>query len=193
MQSYNVFSVYDAVKCFNGKDSKDINKLMSELGLAKFTTNELTFLYEFETISKPIADAIDNLQSNDCYYSVFLPTLFTVKSSLEKLMNGQKLSYCIPAINAIYDGLMKRFGSFFDLRNKKTIPALIATCSDPYFKLRWLPKELASKETIAWIQNLITNAVEAEIQRFGLTHINNNQSQDQGMNFVLSTTQILNI
>lgn len=76
-------AVFDALKCFNGKDPKEINKLMGELGLEKFTTNELIFLKKYEAISKPVAAAIDNLQPNECYFSVFLPTLFTVKKSLD--------------------------------------------------------------------------------------------------------------
>lgn len=83
----------------------------------------------------------------------------------------------MPAIKAIFGGFMIRFGQFFDLKNLTTLPALIATCTDPYFKLRWLPKDLASTENITWIQNLIINAADVEFQKFCFPSDNDDPNQ----------------
>lgn len=68
---------------------------------------------------------------------------------------------------------MKRFGTFFDFHNKKTIPALLAAVSDPFFKLRWVSKEYATKENIVWIENLLINVAETEFKQ-SMTNNNNN-------------------
>lgn len=151
-------SVYDSVANFNKKESRDINKTMEQLELSKFTPNEFIFLNEYELVTKPIAEAIDNLQRSDSFFSLYLPTLFTVKAALEKMKADQSILYCTPLLCAIYDGFMKRFDTFFDFQAKKTIPALLATVSDPFFKLRWIPKEYKTTENITWIENLFINA-----------------------------------
>lgn len=165
-------SVYDSVSNFNKKESRDINKAMEELGLPKFTTNEFIFLCEYETVTKPIAEAIDNMQRENCYFSLYLPTIMTVKVALEKMKNEQTFQYCTPLLHVIYDGFIKRFASFFDFHDKKTIPALIAAVCDPFFKLRWIPKEYATKENITWIENLMINAAETEFKQLS-TGLNN--------------------
>lgn len=169
-------SVHDSVGNFNKKDSKDINKVMEELELPKFTTNEFMFLNEYESVTKPFADAIDNLQQGECFFSLFLPTLITVKLTLEKMKNEEKHQFCAPLLNAIYDGCIKRFGSFFDFRDKKTVPALLATVSDPFFKLRWIPKEFGTEENFTWIQNLMINAAETEFKQSLTDYDNSNMT-----------------
>lgn len=135
---------------------------MTAIGLTNITTNELTFLKEFLDVSRPIAHAIDHLQQ-DCFYSELLPTLFTIKSQFEELHSEETpLKYCLPLLTAMENGFDERFKSFFDLRNPKTVPALIATCSNPFFKLKWLDEKLVTKENIKYMQSLVVQAAMQE-------------------------------
>lgn len=155
-------SLYDSVRCVVKKDPKKLNTVMADIGLQSITTTELSFLKEFLCVSKPIAHAIDHLQS-DCLYSELLPTLFTIKSQFEELHSQEtSLKYCQPLLTAMRNGFNQRFESYFDLRDPKTVPALIATCTDPFFKLKWLDEPLVTKENINYIESLVVQAAVQE-------------------------------
>lgn len=73
----------------------------------------MEYLEELAALLKPIAGALDFLQSeNQCYYGQLLPTLFSLKTRLEMLKekNFRQLANMItPLINS----LVKRFSDFF--------------------------------------------------------------------------------
>lgn len=47
--------------------------------------NDIDFLTEYLRVMKPIAVGIDDSQSSDSYYAIFLPTVHKIKYSLESL------------------------------------------------------------------------------------------------------------
>jgi hypothetical protein len=84
----------------------------------------------------PVAVALDRLQG-DCFYGVLVPTIIAVEKKLNGLLQ-MELKYCKPLVQALLDGIKKRFGDF--LNQEKTDPVLAAV-SHPYFKLRWVPTD----------------------------------------------------
>lgn len=81
--------------------------------------------------------AINILQkSANGYYGELLPTLTTVQKKLNAIQPKTRTSAVI--LDSVREGLHKRFGTFLRMENEE---ALIATCSHPFFKLRWTSKE----------------------------------------------------
>lgn len=119
------------------KDPSSMDSLMTELGIPTFTLTERQFLKEWVDVLTPITTALVNLEGSNCHFGALLPTLFTVKSRLNAFIVNEGLKYCKPLTQALLNGLQNRF-AFMDLNSKEAVPALIATCTHPYFKLRWL-------------------------------------------------------
>lgn len=134
---------------------------MSKLGIPIFTATERRFLGEYVTVLKPIAVALDNLQrSKNSPYANVLPTLFKTEAKLNEIKAEGNLVHCKPLLNAVMDGFKKRFGAIMDFNNKDSVPALIATVSHPYFKLRWMDPELCTAEEKQRIINMLVAAAD---------------------------------
>lgn len=103
---------------------------------------------------EPIATAVDNLQSTNSHYAIFLPTLHSVKYSLDDL-RIETLSYCSPLVNCIYDGFQKRFGHFFDLQNEQCVAATIAAVTHPHFKTRWIHDDYNNRRYMDKIREIL--------------------------------------
>lgn len=123
------------------KDPVQLDALMTEFEIPLFSPQERNFLSEYIQVLTPITSALNNLQKTNCYYGILLPTLFTVKRALLGLENDVTIKYCKPLANAALTGLMRRFKNIMDFESKYSVPALIASCTLPYFKFRWLCDE----------------------------------------------------
>lgn len=132
---------------------------MTKLGMAIFTKGQKTFLNEYTKIMKVIADALNNLQGSKCPYAVVLPTLFDTKQKLDD-MKTDTFVYCKPLLSATTNGFNKRFHEIMDFNNAKSLPALIATVSHPYFKLRWLNPEICNAEQTDKIKQILCYAAD---------------------------------
>ncbi|XP_040068391.1 uncharacterized protein LOC115316839 isoform X2 [Ixodes scapularis] len=120
------------------EDNKaQLRTLSKKLDLTTFRDAELEFLEEYRDIIYPIATAINILQkSTNGHYGELLPTLTTVQKKLNAIQPKTRTSAVI--LDSVREGLHKRFGTFLRMENEE---ALIATCSHPFFKLRWTSKE----------------------------------------------------
>jgi len=150
-------SLYDSItQLLKYKDK--LNLVLKELNV-KYTLKDidLEYLKELAALLKPIASALDFLQSeNQCYYSQNLPTLFSLKTRLE-MLKEKKFRHLTNMITPLVNFLVKRINDFFEL-SPSINEAILATCFHPCFKLRWISNEYDQEKNI--IQNLCINAAE---------------------------------
>lgn len=108
---------------------------MHYLNIPEFTTIDVLFLHEYVKVLEPIAKAIDTLQA-ECYFAYLLPVVHKTVRDLEQMDN--KFKFCQPLLVAVLQGVKERFNYCFDFDDDQCKMALIATCTHPYFKTRWL-------------------------------------------------------
>lgn len=132
---------------------------MTKLDIPLFSKSQRTFLNEYTEIMAVIADALDNLQANKYPYAVVLPTLYETKDKLVD-MKSKAYVHCKPLVTAVYNGFCKRFDEIMDLKSKSSLPALIATVTHPYFKLRWLKPEICTTDQIDKVKQIFSYAAD---------------------------------
>lgn len=139
-------SMFDSIE--NILRHKDhLNILLERLSLSsKFKEQEIKYLEEFSSIMRPIACALDCLQAqNNCYYGQLLPTIFSLRIRMQKLVDSQESSHVTALTSELMINLNRRFEKFFNL-SEEVNDAIIATCFHPNFKLRWLPEIITETE-----------------------------------------------
>lgn len=142
----------------NKIDPNQLNEVMEELDLRKFTDIDLAFMKEFVKVTSPIANAIDYMQSN-CHFGLLLPTMYGTKWELNDLDN-ESIEFCGPLIRAIRKGFDDRFDFYFDFDDVRSMPAIVATCMHPYFKLRWLPNSTNKDQQKQKIKTILIEAAK---------------------------------
>lgn len=163
-----------------------INRLMVDFHAPEFTGDEYEFLTEYACIMGPLADALDNLQSNGLY-AALLPTLRTLRDSLQLSQNRMDLKFCAPLAKTIYLGFMERFSDFFDISSKICVNATIAACVHPYFKLRWIDAQTIDQSYFDKITDLIVSAATKCVRNS--TNHQSNQSQISKDTFYFCSTE----
>lgn len=157
-------SMFDSVEQILSFELKVLNAVMLELDLPQFTQEDYDFLQEYLQVMEPIATSIDNLQSTNSYYAIFLPTLHSVKYALQELEKSN-LKYCEPLLHSVKAGFEKRFKRFFNRHDDHCIAATIASVTHPHFKLRWLHNKYQTKSYVDHVRELlITKATEISSQ-----------------------------
>lgn len=152
-------SLFDSIEHILRFELKILNTLMLALDLSQFTQTDYDFLKEYVRVMEPIATAVDNLQSTNSYYAIFLPTLHSVKYVLDDL-GDEMLIYCSPLLECVKEGFHDRFGQFFDLENEQCVAATIAAVTHPHFKTRWLHEEYQQRWYIDQLrEELISKAM----------------------------------
>lgn len=149
-------SLFDCIQQLLKFKTEALNEVMEKLELAPFSSEDVEFLKEYLAVTYPIAIGIDDLQSND-YYAFFMPRLHNIKYEL-KVLESNELQHCAPLLKQVSDGFFRRFKRFFDFDNDQCTAAVIATCTHPYFKLRWLHKEYYTTEVIKKIESKLVEA-----------------------------------
>ncbi|XP_024869998.1 uncharacterized protein LOC112453440 [Temnothorax curvispinosus] len=127
-----------------------LNKLMPKLDSnVLFKDVELNYLEECIAVLSPIASALDRLQSeNECYYSILMPTLFSLKLRM-KMLHKKNLRFLDSVVAIFITSLEKIFEDFFNF-SPKVNDAIIASCLHPAFKLKWLPKTMSSEKVLGF-------------------------------------------
>jgi hypothetical protein len=133
-----------------------------KLSVPAFRVNEVSFLTEFCSVMKPVANALDILQAErNCYLGILLPTLISLRSKLMNLRN--ELKYATPLANAVLDGIERRFASWFDDED-----LILAAVTLPQFRLRWCSDD-ESKEKARQL-------LKREMNRVSMASVNANAS-----------------
>lgn len=150
-------SLYTSIQSIIQYDMVLINKIMVAYNAPEFTINEFEFMNEYLNVVNPVAEALENLQTNG-FYAALLPTLRTLRDSLQASQNKFILVFCAPLAEAIHLGFIERFNDFFDVDNEKYVSATIAACTHPFFKLRWIDAETIDQSYFDKITELIVSA-----------------------------------
>lgn len=171
-------SLYDSISRLLKFDVNLLNEINVALSLDSFLTADMEFFQEYVTVMQPIADAIDSLQS-DTYYSYFLPTLTSIKYSLESMAAEDNLKHCQPLLEAITNGFEKRFGHFFEMNDDRCLIAVMSTCIHPYFKTRWLHEDMHAGSHLSQIENLLVReAISIEKETAAPSVKQNNEDEE---------------
>jgi hypothetical protein len=132
-------SQFDSVKRILEVGTK-INDICQAIETPKFKPTETECLEEYIIVMQPVAVALDKLQGqNDSFFGHVLPTLHTVKNKLTTMLQ-KHMKYSEPLLNALLQGMEKRFGMELSLSGA-VADKIIAAVAHPFFKLRWLPDD----------------------------------------------------
>lgn len=153
-------SLFESLHFIVNKGIDAINEMHTRFRMPLLTSRDHKFLCEFVQIAKPIAAAIDHLLKSNCYYAAFLPTVYTIDHSFQKLL-AKDFEYCRPLLEAMHTGFTSRFEYCFNLKDERCKTAVLATCTHPFFKSRWLPQNHVMDKCIV---EIVANAVNEELQ-----------------------------
>lgn len=149
-------SIYDCVKKILKLEPLKLVEAMKALEIPEFTPNDIHFLFEYVKVLKPIASAIDYLQA-ECHFALFLPIVHNTRQDLIQLKE-EKLKFCQPLLNAVLSGMEQRFSYLFDFDDERCKPAIVATCTHPFFKTRWLTGAMRTAENLDKIRKVLIAA-----------------------------------
>ena len=141
-------SAYDAMTRVNEflcKQKHAMTTVFISLDVRPINAVEETFLREFLTVMKPLAIALDILQSDECVSAGFLlPTLTNVKEEWSFALNCG-LTYCTSLVRHLQAGMHSRFQVEFASPYIKVAGAL-----HPQFRLNWVAdtEKLAIESTV---------------------------------------------
>lgn len=152
-------SVYDCIVKILELDQSKLRDLMVALEIPEFSVIDMAFLHEYIKVLTPIATALDCLQA-ECYFALLLPMVHNTKQDLLQ-MKKENLQYTVPLLDAVLNGIDDRFEYLFDFDNERCKPALVATCSHPYFKTRWLIGEMYSSDNLEKIRSVLYSAANS--------------------------------
>ncbi|XP_065217730.1 uncharacterized protein LOC135849999 [Planococcus citri] len=149
-------SLYDALKFLSENEKK--LPILEQMGFfrEKDILNEAELLYirSYVNVMKPVAIALDKLQS-DALYGTFLPTLFSLKVSLENVVKTSSVATEKFLATELCTFLTDRFKEFYQLTDDSIVlSAILATISNPAFKTGPFKEQMHEKFT-----ELFVNAV----------------------------------
>ncbi|XP_018493940.1 uncharacterized protein LOC108863813 [Galendromus occidentalis] len=107
-------SLYDSLRAL-----VDLRELIYDLSVELdirtiLTPSDISYIEEYLTCAKPIADALDILQGVEtAFYGVLLPTLHVVKRQLNSL-SRTSLQDCRPLVEGYLLSVGNRFAEDFD-------------------------------------------------------------------------------
>ena len=114
-----------------------MEKLIRQHSLDTFTDTELKFLCEYEEVMRPLANALDALQSDsDSYLGCLLPRIAHLKNQFRARLrgvDGKHLTYTKAIVQAVVDGIARRFDPMFKDERYR-----LASCFHPNYKLLWV-------------------------------------------------------
>ncbi len=153
----STYRAMDSVRVQVESSKDNLDSLMEALKIPKFQPSEIDFIVEYCRVFKPLAQALDVLQGDaHIHLGYLLPTITILKEKLEHILESSKV--CIPLVQALLDGLEKRFGHMI---NDKTL--LIASACHPKFKLTWLKNEDAKRAARQFLLSEIDKILPVEI------------------------------
>jgi len=146
----------------------NFTRMMEQLKLTPFTTEDWGYIKEFVTVATPVATALDCLQGDGTsYLGLLLPTIWITKTNITKLLiedNGTKLKYCKKMAQKMVASLETRFGPMSD-----DLECRLASGFHPRFrKLFWLDTEEAKTklkaEMIKAVAELLRKRGDAPVE-----------------------------
>ena len=138
------------VRLINEHGEDSFHSLCSKLDLPKLTGIELTFLMEYVAVMKPLAQALNILQSeSNMFMGYLLPTICILR---QKLMAKQATSTtCKPLVAALISGINERFNYLFD-----DSEAVAAAILHPKFRTSWTDNQQTIQKGLQMIKDLLS-------------------------------------
>ena len=136
-------SLFDAIRrLLEFKDKLGIIFEIAEV--QRLTAVEIEFLEDYVSAMKPVATALDKLQSEtDYYFGFYAPTIYQTFRRLNGIItNSSGRRFTVPLAKALKQGVLTRFKEIceLDLNTSASRHVILAAVTHPYFKLRWLPQ-----------------------------------------------------
>ena len=174
-------SLYDSLTQILSIKGKSAT-LHKGLGLKNnFKDQEFTYIQEYLSCAKPVADALDILQSeNNTYYGILLPTLLALRKNLQKL-NEKNFVFCKQLCELFLGSVETRFINFFNVSSPQAENAVIAALSYPRFKTRWFVCVDAKNHEV--FKNLFITAVAKEFIQQPIANTRNAHSKSKEDDF----------
>uniref|UniRef100_UPI00358FB577 uncharacterized protein n=1 Tax=Myxine glutinosa TaxID=7769 RepID=UPI00358FB577 len=113
---------------------------MTQLKLQSFSEADVSFLKEYGQVMVYVAKTMDVVRGEShAYLMCLLPTLAITLKKLRETKN-RGLQYCEPLVDAMLEGIERRFGPLF-----KDLDCQLAAAFHPMFHLTWLEQHDASQ------------------------------------------------
>ncbi|KAJ8416379.1 hypothetical protein AAFF_G00356670 [Aldrovandia affinis] len=117
----------------NEQGEEAFSNICAEFKIKMLNPAEVAFLSEYCTVMKPLVRALNILQSEtNTHMGWLLPTIYQLEVKLKRMATANKVKVSLPLVQAIQQGIQKRFGEMMQ------DPELIATSILlPKFKTSW--------------------------------------------------------
>ncbi|KAI9552679.1 hypothetical protein GHT06_020556 [Daphnia sinensis] len=147
------------------KVKSNLKAVCEFLKIPVLTSEDYLFISEYVSVMTPVSYALDVLQGEQhtqVSSGYLLPTIVVIRRRLAELaLKEPPLAICKPLVEALQEGLSKRFDRFFKLEYFQ-----LAAVLHPKFKLNWLDyqdeKDLKLKNQIITRIETKLKAIDAE-------------------------------
>lgn len=139
---WNAF--FDAMNCvqkFINTKTTELEDVFLHFKVLPLTETEKEFISEYVRVMEPFSQALDLLQDEETMsIGCVIPTIKLLIEKIEDFSKDHTIIHCSPLVSAVLDGLKSRFHR---LMNENHL--IIASISDPMFKLIWVDVDDAKK------------------------------------------------
>jgi len=137
------------VRLMKDQGDDEFRKLCSKLDVPKFTAAEKAFLAEYVGVMKPVAQALNILQSEaNMFMGYLLPTISILQEKLNTV--HATATVCGPLVDALLSAIDRRFEGIF--RDKEAIAAAIL---HPQFRTTWTDNQSVIEVGMRHIRHLL--------------------------------------
>jgi hypothetical protein len=142
---------------------------MTRIKILNFTSSDVLFLKEYSQVLCHVAISLDMLQGEEqAYLGCLLPTLAVLIMNLRKVLNNMTLAFCRPLVQALLDGVHKRFDSLFEDKECQ-----LAAAFHPRFRLLWIRDcEALAKR----VKQSMEDVVEAGLREYAEEQLSSSSS-----------------
>ena len=134
-------SLYDTFRFIEQQNSALLDQVFEEFVVEKLISIEWQFLTELLEALKPVASALDHLQSDGERGALgyLIPRIYELNDQLSSELPKKAFVYVNPLIAALKDQLHQQYGNLIrlDLEDKEVQNCVLATVTQPKFKLYW--------------------------------------------------------
>lgn len=146
-------SLFDSV-AFLLKHKFKLQDVFEMAGVESLDDAEVDFLEDYNAALKPVAFALDTLQSEkDFYFGYYAPTIINLKNELEGLISNSNGHVSVLAWSLL-QGIKTRFKNIVEFNLAEIKMEVLSACTMPCFKLRWVPIEYKDQVKLIFVEEL---------------------------------------
>lgn len=111
--------------------------LCTTLQIPKFNSSDLSYLEEYCSVMRPVAETIDFLQrEEEMFFGYLLPAILSLRVKLENVKHECRIMQ--DEVQKLIDKLVERYSYIFNM-TPEAKPLVIASSLHPDIKLKWVP------------------------------------------------------